>query len=121
MGKDLVGSGYSGVEECGDGVGVWGEVGETGFFCVHAVHVGISDVDCAVGGEAGEDVGKLVFQGREFDFDAVSAPEVGLVGVGAVGAAADDVAEGLGLLYEGQSDGSRRIANFQSAVYVEAD
>ena len=98
-----------------------GEVGETGSFCVHAVHVGIADVDCAVGGEAGEDLGKLVLQGREFYFDAMSAPEVGLVGVGAVGAAADDVAEGLGLLYEGQGDGSRRIANFQGAVYVEAD
>ena len=108
-------------EECGDGFGVWGEVVVAGFFCVHAVHVGIADVDCAVGGEPGEDLGKLVLQGREVDFDAVSTPEVGLVGVGAVGAAADDVAEGLGLLYEGQGDGSRRIADLQSAVYVEAD
>ena len=108
-------------EEGGDSFGVWGEVGETSSFCVHAVHVGISDVDCAVGGEAGEDIGKLVFQGREFDLDAVSTPKVGLVGVGAVGAAADDVAEGLGLLYEGQGDGSRRIAYFQGTVYVEAD
>ena len=108
-------------EEGGDGVGIWGEVGETGSFCVHAVHVGISDVDCAVRGEAGEDLGKLVLQGREFDLDAVSAPEVGLVGVGAIGAAADHVAKGLGLLYKGQGDGSRWIAYFQGTVYVEAD
>ena len=108
-------------EECGDGFGVWGEVGVAGFFCVHAVHVGIADVDCAVGGEAGEDLGKLVLQGREVDFDAVSTPEVGLVGVGAVGATADDVAKGLGLLYEGEGDGARRIADFKCAVYVEAD
>ena len=108
-------------EECRDGFGVWGEVGETGSFCVHAVHVGIADVDCAVGGEAGEDLGKLVLQGREVDFDAVSTPEVGLVGVGAVGATADDVAKGLGLLYEGEGDGARRIADFKCAVYVEAD
>ena len=40
-------------EECGDGVGVWGEVGVAGFFCVHSVHVGVSHVDCAVGWEAG--------------------------------------------------------------------
>ena len=57
-------------------------------------------MDCTLGGEAGPDIGQLVLEGREVGFDAVPFPEVCLVGGGAVGAAANDVAQGLNLPYK---------------------
>ena len=78
-------------------------------------------MDSAVGGEAGEDLGKLILQRREVDVYAVGAPQVGLVGVSAVGAAADHVAQGLDPPDQGQGDGARGVSHFQGAVYVEAE
>src|SRR6476661_5200295 len=97
------------------------EICEPVTFSVMAVHVRVADVDVVLRAELGFDSIEMVLQDGKRDGNAVFLPHPLLLADGPIGAAPDDVAEPERLPHPCDGDVTRRVADFERAVYVEAD
>ncbi len=94
---------------------------EACFDCEELIDFRVADVYVGIGIEARLHIIEVLFEDGEVHRHVVFTPDPLLVADGAVGAAPDDTSASLDGSHEIDSDAAARFAEFERAVYIEAN